>query len=179
MVLLLYSVREFWKRCQTSLRGMLCLLKITKTFQAFLTVLCNKANLLAVHYSWDGKNLLIVSCWLSNRQQAVPVPQWAQPSPMLLNYNSMLSTQRISWSHQPLENILIETTSIIKYGSTICQAVGGKKCFKGPVCMLEYTAMHMKLLLQDDRKLLFICRKHRWNGRTTSWESPKEQLINN
>lgn len=130
MALLLYSVREFWKRCQTSLRGMLCLLKITKTFQAFLTVLCNKANLLAVHYSWDSKNLLIVSCWLSNRQQAVPVPQWAQPSPVLLNYNSMLSTQRISWSHQPLENILIETTSIIKYGSTICQAIGGKNALK-------------------------------------------------
>jgi len=44
------------------------LLKITKTFQAFLTILCNKANLLAVRYSWDGKNLLIVSCWSSNTQ---------------------------------------------------------------------------------------------------------------
>lgn len=65
------------------------------------------------------------------KQQAVSGalrrPQRAQPSPVLLNYNSMLSTQQISWSHQPLENILIETTSIIKYGSMICQAVRGKK----------------------------------------------------
>lgn len=65
------------------------------------------------------------------KQQAVSgalrPPQQAQPSPMLLNYNSVLSIQRISWSHQPLENILIETTSIIKYGSTICQAVRKKK----------------------------------------------------
>lgn len=65
------------------------------------------------------------------KQQAVSgaprPPQRAQPSPVLLNYNSVLSIQQISWSHQPLENILIETTSIIKYGSTICQAIREKK----------------------------------------------------
>lgn len=53
-----------------SLSRMLCYLKLLKHSRRFLTILCNKANPLAMHYSWDGRNLLIVSCWLSNTQRA-------------------------------------------------------------------------------------------------------------
>lgn len=165
MALLLYSVREFWKPCQTSLRAMLCLFKITKTSQAFLTVLCNKANLLAVHYSWDGKNLLMVSCWLSTRQWAVPSPPpccWI-PTPS--------SAFRGSAGHHPLENVLIETASV-KVWQHCLPSCQGKKCFKGHVCLLEYIAM--LCTWSCSWKLVFICRKHRWNRSWTFWESQEK-----
>lgn len=107
-----HALREFKKRCQKSSSSMLLLFHITKTFQTifffffFLTVPHNNANLLALHYGWDSKNLLTVSWWLSNGQQTWPSPRWANGSPM-------------QWHQQ---NVPIESVKVTEHCGMVCQA---------------------------------------------------------
>lgn len=116
------------------------------------------------------------------KQQAVSSAlcpaQRAQPSPVLLNYNSVLSIQQISWSHHPLEKVLIVTASIIKYGSTVCQAVGGKNALKDMYVCLSIQSYSYEVVLALWQKAGVHQQKARVEWKLNFLGVSRETLIN-